>query len=85
MIYSSLPKNFCPSRELQAFIAEYAILQYHVPQQEDCQLKAIKTTNGQSSWNVACKNNSPWNSMISKKILKYKETGVLDGIMTKWI
>jgi len=71
--------------ELQAFIAEYPVLQYHVSQQKDCLLRAIKTSNGQSSWNVAFRKNSPWKNMISKKILEYKEKGLLDDIITRWI
>ena len=72
-------------RELQAFIAEYSVLQYYVSQHKKCLLRAIKTTNGHSSWNVAFKKNSPWKNIVSKKILEYKEKGLFDNIMKKWI
>ena len=88
LVFPSLHELFslCRTcRELQAFIAEYPVLQYYVSQHKKCLLGTIKTTNGQSSWNVAFKKNSPWKNIVSKKILEYKEKGLFDNIMTKWI
>ena len=53
--------------------------------QKDCKLQVVKTNNGKSSWNAAFQKNSPWNKIISRKILEYKEKGFFDDVTKRWI
>ena len=72
-------------RELQAFLTEYPIGQYYASSQKDCQLHIVRASSKKSSWNVAFPKGSPWQHLISKKILEYKETGFLASANKRWL
>ena len=72
-------------RELQAFISAYPTLHYHVSREKGCLLRAIKTSNGEASRNVAFQKCSPWKNIISEKILQYKERGLIDDTKAMWV
>ena len=59
--------------------------QYHASKQKDCNLQIVTTSSGKSTWNVAFQHSSAWNSVISKKILEYKEQGLISDVYKKWM
>lgn len=72
-------------REIQALITEYPFAQYLASEQNSCSLKVIPMTIGKSSWCPAFRKNSPWNKIISKKILEYKEKGFFENTEKRWM
>ncbi|XP_065321168.1 glutamate [NMDA] receptor subunit 1-like [Gordionus sp. m RMFG-2023] len=69
--------------KLQAFIWESSRLQYEVS--KDCNLVISPQIFGMSGYGIAMKRGNLWLPLISKAILNFHETGIMEKIDKEWI
>ena len=83
--YSSIVIFHFFFRELQAFITEYPTAKYHASKQQGCTMRIINTYNGKGSYALFFQKGSPWKELVSKKILEYRESGILVDFYNRWM
>nr|XP_006814677.1 PREDICTED: glutamate receptor ionotropic, NMDA 2B-like [Saccoglossus kowalevskii] len=71
--------------ELDAFIYGAAMLRHQAAKDKDCELRVVGDTVAHSGYIMAMTKGSHWKEPINRQILKYIDTGFLQGIADKWM
>ena len=72
-------------REIQAFFEDTPGLQYMASQQEDCNLKVVGKSFGNSGYGMPFRPNSSWVKGISAALREMHEDGTIIKLTGKWL
>lgn len=73
------------SGEIQAFFEDTPALHYMASQQEDCNLKVVGKSFGNSGYGMPFRHNSSWVKSISLALSEMHESGVITKLSEKWL
>ncbi|XP_077864107.1 glutamate receptor ionotropic, NMDA 2A-like [Saccoglossus kowalevskii] len=71
--------------KVDAFIYDEAALRDLAAKDQDCSLKVVGKTVGETGYTIALTKGSHWTHKINEKIIKYTDSGFLQTLVEKWL